>query len=147
MVAMHVLHDVELAEEVAQDAFVSLWRRPLSYTPSRGAPLPWLIGVVRHRAIDRWRSEQRRPRCAADSDRQLARLIAPGDVEKHLIDQECCQDIRTRLLALPVPQKTAIALSYYGELTQAEVAVQLDVPVGTVKSRVRLGLDRLRATP
>ena len=146
MVAMHVLHNVELAEEVAQDVFVNLWHRPLSYTPSRGAPLPWLLGVARHRAIDRWRSEQCRPRCAPDSDRQLAMLIAPGDVEKHLIDRECCHDIRTRLQALPAPQRTAIALSYYGELTQTEVATRLDVPVGTVKSRVRLGLDRLRIT-
>src|ERR1700761_6686697 len=70
--ALGVLHDVQLAEEVAQDTFVSLWLGPLSYDSARGASLPWLLSVTRHRAIDRWRVEQRRPRRSTDSDQRLA---------------------------------------------------------------------------
>ena len=142
-IALRVLGDLELAEEVVQEVFLNVWRRPRGYEPLRGAAAPWLFSVVRHRAIDCWRSERRRPTAAQDSEQQFASLIAADDTENEILDRERCRELSLQVQQLPLHQCVVVELGYYGELTHSEIATRLQIPLGTAKSRMRLGLQRL----
>lgn len=138
--AVRMVGERETAEEVVQEAFLSLWRNARSYQAGRGSVRTWLLGIVHHRAIDRLRG---RPPAAPLSDDLGADPNAPDvwtQAAQHL-DREV---IVQALAELPAEQREAIELAYFNGLTQAQIASLLGLPLGTVKGRLRLGLGRLR---
>lgn len=143
-VALRITGDRETAEEVVQDVFQSIWQTAGSFQPGVGSFSAWLLGIARHRAIDATRSKRERARAreqALDTDRSAG-------AESHLDDEvarRMLRDaVREALDALPASQRQAIELAYYGGLTRAEIAARLNEPLGTVKTRLRLGLLKLR---
>jgi RNA polymerase sigma-70 factor (ECF subfamily) len=141
-----VLQDVGLAEEVTQDIFLKLWRKGHQYEPSRGRFSSWLLSVTRFAAIDRLRREGRQPSQAnlstGDQDETAAlEQLMPTD---H-VAWERGQHLRLMLEQLPLEQRQIIELAYFGGLTHSELAEHLGLPLGTVKGRLRLGLEKLRA--
>lgn len=144
--ARRVLAEPTLAEEVAQDTFLSLWRRPGAYDPARGSLQSFLLGVSRNKAIDLVRKEEsvKRTRDALtasfehDPDKRTT-MDEPGQ------GFEDRQEVRTALAQLSPLQREAIVLAYFGGRTYREVASELDIPEGTAKTRLRDGLTKLRA--
>jgi RNA polymerase sigma-70 factor (ECF subfamily) len=145
-VAVRVLGDSAAAQDVAQDVFVRLWRNPGSYDPERGRFMPWLLSVTRNRAVDEVRSRGRRrthelaPAEGADDPVDVG---APDPAWQAVLASER-RAVRRALTALPPEQRQAIELAYFGGLTQQEIAERLSTPLGTVKTRVRLGMKKLR---
>ena len=141
--ARRVLGDDNMAEDVAQEVFVAVWQEPGRFDPTRGTLRSWLGLLAHRRAVDRVRAEVRRakgehkldaPGMAADDanevDEQLARAWLAGRVQEALAQ-------------LPTEQREAVVLAYYGGRTYRQVAVELDIPEGTAKSRLRLALAKL----
>jgi len=140
--AMGVLNDHARAQDVVQDVFLRLWRRPGAFDERRGALGPYLRVMARSRALDLWRETQAARR-VSDRLKVVAEHVEPAPdpglgAERH--------DLRVAVRRLPEGQREAVALTYWGGLTAEEVARHADVPLGTAKSRVRLGVMRLRAT-
>lgn len=144
--AWRVLHDVGRAEEVTQDIFIKLWQKGHQYDPNRGRFSSWLLSVTRFAAIDRLRSDGRRPVAAelsvdeGDDRPSLEQLLPPTDHASW----ERGQHLRLLLAQLPADQRQIIELAYFAGLTHSELAAHLSLPLGTVKSRLRLGLEKLR---
>jgi len=145
-VTLKVLGDVVAAEDAVQDIFLRLWRRPDRFDSSRGRFLSWLLTVARNRAIDERRSRGRRQRHEADS--ALIDDAMPGDDHDDpaaaavLADQRAA--VRHALAGLPTEQRLAVQMAYFGGLTQQEIADALKQPLGTIKTRIRLGMQKLR---
>jgi len=142
-VAWSVCHDQCAAEDAVQEAFVSIFKSRMNYRSQRGTVAAWVLLVVLSRAIDvsRIRAKHSTRRASYDS---LAVVPGPDDVVEKAgarIDAGC---VRTALAALPDAQREAITLAYYGGLTHTEIAERLGLPFGTVKGRIRLGMDKLR---
>jgi RNA polymerase sigma factor (sigma-70 family) len=139
-----ITHDAADAEEVAQDAFVRAWRYAASYDPRRGSVPSWLLGIARNVAIDRVRVSGRRKETALDdvtTDRWLEHL---PDTAETIADRDAAAPVVTALQALPAEQREAlVAVTVYG-LTARELSEATHVPLGTAKTRIRLGLRRLR---
>jgi RNA polymerase sigma-70 factor (ECF subfamily) len=132
----------ELAEEVTQEAFISLWRGAHRYRPSVGNVSAWLSSMVRNRAIDAWRRAAVRPvEVVAFEDGPRQASGATG-IDVPSPDRAV---VLSLLADLPAEQKEAVFLAYFADLSQSEIATQADTPLGTVKGRIRLGLDKLRA--
>lgn len=129
----------EVSEDVVQDVFLAVWRKAASYRPERGDVPGWLYTITRNRVVDRWR---RKGGLVEDDDFDLLALAAPerGD-DGHAVDLS----VRQALAALTVEQREAIELAYFGGLTYEETASRLALPLGTLKSRIRAGLARMRA--
>ena len=146
-VALRVVRDEMLAEDIVQEVFLRVWRRPESYDPSRGRFLSWLMSVTRNRAIDevrrlsrRFRIEDRR-QDAAEQVRSTDRLDAP-ELAAAIGDER--REVRAALASLPPPQRRVLELAYFEGLTQTEIAALTETPLGTVKTRTRLAMNRLR---
>jgi RNA polymerase sigma-70 factor (ECF subfamily) len=141
--ALRITGDRLTAEEVTQDVFQIVWQQTAAFRPASGSVAAWLIGITRHRAIDRIRSQRHkaRQRDVQMDDAMAAVLSDNTSVENDAILRS---DIRRALGDLPTEQRQAIELAYYGGLSTAEIAVSMSTPVGTVKTRLRLGLSRLR---
>jgi RNA polymerase sigma-70 factor (ECF subfamily) len=150
--ALRLLHDQSLAEDVIQVVFITLWSRPEVYLPERGRFLPWLLGVTHHRAIDllRSRSAEQRRRVGGEQRDLLLNLAADphhlADPADRVVLGSEVQAVRQALLRLPRDQQEALSLSLLSGLTHTEIASYLGQPLGTVKTRLRLGLRKLRAT-
>ena len=140
---LRVLSDPDAAEEVLLDVYKQVWRKASSYDQARGNPLAWLMTIARSRAIDRLRSTrlERQRVEALDTVREIA---ASGDVERDAVLSGMRRIIRKALDGLPPEQREVIDLAYYGGLSQSEIAARIGQPLGTVKTRVRLGLMKLR---
>jgi RNA polymerase sigma-70 factor (ECF subfamily) len=140
--AFRILGDQGDAEDVVQEVFAQAWRQAERYDPTRGAPAAWLLNMARSRAIDRLR---RRRTVVTGEDAFRADPVdrAPG-AEAAAITADQVRALRGALAALPAFQRIAIELAYYEGLSQSEIAERLDEPLGTVKTRVRLGLLKLR---
>ncbi|MBK9711199.1 MAG: sigma-70 family RNA polymerase sigma factor [Kouleothrix sp.] len=139
-IALRIVGDRESAEEVVQDVFQAVWQSAGSFQPS-GNFSAWLIGIARHRAIDATRSRRHRSRAREellDDDR------VAGVSDRSMDEMVLRSVVRTALDRLPPSQRQAIELAYYGGLTHIEIAARLGEPVGTVKSRMRMGMQRLR---
>jgi RNA polymerase sigma-70 factor (ECF subfamily) len=139
--AYRVLNDRTAAEDVVQESFVALWRHASSFDPSRGQVRSWLLRIVRNRAIDRLRGNATRREIGNIDD---ANLSVDDTAWDHVAADADRTQVRGLLDALPSGQRRALELSYFGGLSQPEVAVTMRLPLGTVKSRQRLGLEKMR---
>jgi RNA polymerase sigma-70 factor (ECF subfamily) len=141
--ARRVLNDRVLAEEVVQEVFLRLWRRPERFDAERGSMRSFLFAQAHGRAVDLLRAETaRRAREARDA---LRSPTVDDDLERAVADLSEGEAVRRALATLSEPERQAIELAYFGGHTYREVAVLLEQPEGTVKSRIRSGLLRLRA--
>lgn len=139
--AYRVLNDRRLAEDAVHDAFLSLWQRPERFDPEKGKLKSWLLMVVRHRAIDiaRKRSNAKTEPYSAEME-QLPTASAFEDA----LDAMARDDIQEAVNALPADQMETISMAYFGGYTNNEIAQIKNVPLGTVKGRIRLGMVKLR---
>ena len=140
--AYRILGDAFAAEEVVQDAFMSIWRNAASYDLARGTVRTWLLTIVRNRAIDQLRGRFGRSQSDVALD-TVAPLLAASDLWDDVLVEIQAMDVRAALGALPEEQRVAIELAYFEGLTHVEIAERLGIPLGTVKSRLRLGLQKL----
>jgi len=140
--ALRILGDSMSAEEITQDVFVKLWSRAGSYLAERGPLAPWLLTIARNTALDRLRLERRRPAISDDAE--------PDETWKEIVDEgSTSEEARWRSLhfavqTLPREQRQVIELAYYQGLSHSQIAEHLGWPVGTVKTRLRLGMQKLR---
>jgi RNA polymerase sigma-70 factor, ECF subfamily len=141
-VVRRVLRDPAQAEEVTQEVFVEIWRQAARFDATRGSVRTWAVTIAHRRAVDRVRSEQ------AHRDRQLSvgavAADAPDSPEDEAVDVEDRQRARAAMAQLPSAQRQALELAFYDGLTHVQIAERLDVALGTVKTRIRDGLIRLR---
>ena len=140
--ANRVVADRTLAEEVVQEVFLRLWDSPDRFDPSRGSLRSYLLAQCHGRSVDLIRSEHSRR--AREEREHRQRAEAGYDIEHEVWDLTVAEQVRDALSALPLDERSAIELAYFGGLTYREVANALDQPEGTVKSRIRSGLRRLR---
>ena len=133
-----------LAEDITQEAFLSIWRSRLRYEPERGSVRSWLLGVVHHRGIDALRRNFVHDRRRADVERLEELKEAPDRTDVEALRRDEARSVRAALATLPEQQVQVIQLAYFGGYTHTQIAEMLDMPVGTVKGRMRLGLDKLR---
>lgn len=141
-IAMRVVQNPVLAEEVTQDAFLKVWHQPSSWDPTRGKFVSWLLTITRYTAIDLLRKEQRRP--VQDAVELEDLRIGSSSV----MDDPIRQDgrlLRSLLEKLPAEQVQVIELAFFEGMSHSEMAEHLNLPLGTVKTRVRLGLQKLKA--
>ena len=141
-IVRRVVRDPDHAEEVTQEVFVETWRLSPRYSPDRGSVAAWVATIAHRRAVDRVRSEQSSRDRQARHERE-AIVVAEG-VEAVVTDRLERDRVRRALDLLATPQRQALELAYYGGHTYREVAVLLGAPEGTVKTRIRDGLIRLR---
>ena len=142
--AMKILGDHAAAEETTLDVYTQVWRRISTYDPERGTPGSWLMTLAKHRAIDRFRSSylERGRQVPLEQAAELpGREETPEQYSAGLERQRLVQEA---LATLSADQRQAIALAYYWGMSQSEVADQLKLPLGTVKTRIRLGMIKLR---
>ena len=141
--ALRILRDQSDAEDIVQEVFSQAWRQAARYDASRGNPVAWLLNLTRSRAIDRLRRRRARPDAAADpATLDLADLSQPIDEQIALSHQ--AERIRAAVGELSLLQRVAIELAFYEGLTHVEIADRLELPLGTVKTRIRQGLLKLR---
>jgi RNA polymerase sigma-70 factor (ECF subfamily) len=144
--ALRVVRQSHLAEEIVQEAFLGLWRNPDAYDERRGSVKAWLMGMVHHRAVDAVRREEAHRR-RAERSVASALEIEPDPADAVVREIGAPQEraaVRAALEALPADQRRVIELMYFGGRSQSQIAGELDLPLGTVKSRTLLGMRRLR---
>lgn len=140
---LRILIDRSQAEEVAQEVYLEVWRRAARFDPNRGAAISWLLQIAHARAIDRVRASQsQRDRDARIGMRDTA--VPIDEVAERVETSFESEKARRALSELSGPQREAIELAYFGGLTQAEIAERIGAPLGTVKTRMRDGMRRLR---
>ena len=140
--ARRLLIDVTLAEEIVQEVFLRIWNQPEKFDPERGTLRSYLLAQCHGRSVDLLRSETSRRR---REERDARRTAEEGyDLEHEVVDLAVAERVKEALTTLPEVEREAIALAYFGGHTYREVADLLDQPEGTVKSRIRAGLQRLR---
>jgi RNA polymerase sigma-70 factor, ECF subfamily len=131
------------AEDVTQEAFMNIWRSGAHYDRRRGSVRTWVLGIVHHRAIDALRRAAVQSRHRADDEEAAERLEAPERVDEDVARRSEAAAIRSAVDRLPPEQVKVIELAYFGGFTHVEIADMLEMPVGTVKGRMRLGLKKL----
>ena len=144
--ALRMLGDREVAEDAVQEIFWRVWRRLGSFDPSR-AFAPWLFGIAHNYCIDELRRRKVRPQSVYEDDENpiLSEIADEADVGESALLAEQGRIVRSALEQLPEEQRQTLLLAYFGGLTQQEIAAKLGNPLGTVKTRMRLGLQKLRA--
>lgn len=143
---LRVLGDASTAEEVLLDVYTQVWRQATNYDTGRGSPLAWITTIARTRAIDRlrsgWQDRQRKEPLDLLNDRETT----AANPEEASVNSERQRFVRTALSSLSAEQREVIELAYYGGLSHSEIAAKLNQPLGTVKTRTRLGMMKLRET-
>lgn len=142
-IALRITGDRVVAEEVLQDVFLAVWRTAGGFRPG-GSVAAWMIGIARHRAIDATRSRRFRAALREQSLEPGIDLAAPGVTDEQVERRLTALRVRAALDQLAPAQREALELAYYGGLSQAEIARQMAAPIGTTKTRLRLGLLHLR---
>ncbi len=145
--ALRVVRDAQIAEDMVQEIFLRIWRKPDSYVAQRGRFVTWLTSVTRNRAVDEIRSRGRRFRYETASPEEQERELPAPDTNDPALTAELADQRRLILAALaqiPQEQRQIIELAYFGGFTQQEIAQRLSQPLGTVKTRIRLGMQKLR---
>lgn len=141
--ALKIVRDRGLAEDIVQDAFLTLWRQPERFDPTRGTARGWLLAIVHHRSIDRLRRAKTAGRIAElTPDIAAARDADPCE---RAVERIQSAQLLSALEHLPTDQRRAIELAYLHGRTHREIAALMNCPLGTVKGRIRIGLDKLRA--
>ncbi len=140
-VAYYVLQNRTLAEEITQDVFFLVWQYPHKWNPAKGKLSNWLLSVTRYMAIDRLRHEKSRSHNATESLEDLAERIS---AKVGVSTPEDTDLLRSLLKRLPKEQRDVLLLTYFRGMTHVEIAERLQVPEGTIKSRLRLSMDKLR---
>jgi RNA polymerase sigma-70 factor, ECF subfamily len=143
-VARAVCRDDGCAQEAVQDGFLSVWNSRAHYHPQQGTVAAWLLTVVRYRAIDIARRNEKHLSRRASGDHLEDRGVVDDPFET-AAERDDAQRLQASLALLPDAQAEVITLAYYGQLSHTEIAAQLGLPTGTVKGRMRLGLQKLRA--
>jgi RNA polymerase sigma-70 factor (ECF subfamily) len=133
-----------VAEDVVQEAFLSIWRSRLRYESERGSVRSWVLGIVHHRTIDALRRNLVHDRRRTSAEGLEERQEAPERTDVEVARREEARTVRAALETLPDQQTKVIELAYFGGFTHTQIAEMLDMPIGTVKGRMRLGLDKLR---
>ena len=141
--ALRLLGSRADAEDLLQELFLQVWRQAQSYSPERGSPEMWLLTMTRSRAIDKLRSMRRRGMSTLSPD-ALSRLEVEDPVAPPTQASEAKLTLQGVLAKLPETQRIVLGLAYFDGLTQSEIAAHLGEPLGTVKTRMRAGLERLR---
>ena len=142
--AYRMVGDRVAAEDITQEAFLSMWRSRVRYQPARGSVRTWVLGIVHHRAIDGLRRNlvHQRRRASAEGIEEIYEAAERTEVEA--ARREEARSVRAAMDELPGEQLQVIELAYFGGFTHTQIAEMLEMPVGTVKGRMRLGLEKLR---
>ncbi len=145
--ARYMLKDEAIAEEITQDVFLAVWQKASTFKANRGSPKGWLMSIAHHRVIDHVRSAKR---ARASMDRMAQEMASLEKLYQVRTEDEAFksierQEIAKALEGIPEAQRTAILMSYYQGYSQSEIAEILDQPLGTVKTRIRLGMQKLRS--
>jgi RNA polymerase sigma-70 factor (ECF subfamily) len=143
--AYRIVGDRGTAEDVVQDAFLSVWRQAASFRRERGSPRTWLLSIVHHRSIDRLRSSAGSSAIPYDDLPQDREDMGKPSIWQQAWNNVRGDIVRRALDRLPTDQKKSIELAYFSGYTQSEIAELMGVPLGTVKGRMRIGLQKLRA--
>lgn len=146
-VALRILGQAELAEDVVQETFWRVWRRSRTFQSGRGQVASWIFGIAHNLSVDELRRQRSRPRPVYDTDETpVLRDIEDErmDVAAEAIEKERGRLIGAALQQISAEQREAIELAYFGGLSQSEIAERLQSPIGTIKTRIRLGLRKLR---
>ena len=144
---LRVIRDSQIAEDMVQEIFLRIWRKPDSYLAQRGRFATWLTSVARNRAVDEIRSRNRRFRHETASPEEQERDLPGPERDDPALTAELSDQrhlILNALAEIPKEQRQIIELAYFGGFTQQEIAERLDQPLGTVKTRIRLGMQKLR---
>jgi len=141
--ALRILGETQSAEDAVQEAFLSIWRRAASYREERGSVRSWVCSIVHNRAVDRLRGQKGQVNAVQALDRNLQERLST-DSSHEGGEQIACNEIREALGALPPEQRHIIELAYFAGFTQSEISDMLRLPLGTVKSRTRLALQKLQ---
>ncbi|MDQ3707016.1 MAG: sigma-70 family RNA polymerase sigma factor [Chloroflexota bacterium] len=145
--ALRMVKEPALAEEVVQEVFLKLWSRPDSYSSQKGAFVSWLLSLVHHRCVDELRKRSR-TEVALDNEQPLSVINTKPDPQPDPSEQVWVMEqqrvVRQALVQLPENQRQVLELAYFGGLSQSQIAESLSQPLGTVKTRMRMGLQNLR---
>ena len=143
--AYRIVGEKAAAEDVTQEAFISIWRSGARYDRARGSVRSWTLSIVRNRAIDMLRSRAgKAPKLTFDDEAVLEQRPAEELTEEEAMQHETARELRGAVGALPSEQAKVIELAYFGGFSQSEIAAMLGVPLGTVKGRMRLGMEKIR---
>ena len=145
--ARYMLKDEAIAEEIAQDVFLAVWQKASTFKANRGSPKGWLMSIAHHRVIDHVRSAKR---ARASMDRMAQEMASLEKLYQVRTEDEALRNIESQEIAkalqsIPEAQRTVILMSYFQGYSQSEISEILDQPLGTVKTRIRLGMQKLRA--
>jgi RNA polymerase sigma-70 factor (ECF subfamily) len=142
--ALRILQDRADAEDIVQDVFAQVWAQARRYDPARGAVAAWMLTLARSRAIDRLRARRARPETAAEASAAESMPDSSARQDVDLLSAEQVMRLQQALEELPEGQRVALELAYYEGLTHVEVAARLGEPLGTIKTRIRQAVIRLR---
>jgi RNA polymerase sigma-70 factor (ECF subfamily) len=143
--AYRIVGEKAAAEDVTQEAFISIWRSGARFDRARGSVRSWMLSIVRNRAIDALRSRAgKAPKLTFDDDAILEQRPSEELTDAEAMKHETASEIRGALGELPGEQSKVIELAYFGGFSQSEISRMLGVPLGTVKGRMRLGLEKIR---
>ena len=142
-IAIAILRVPQDAEEVVEDVFWQAWNQASRFDSARGQVRQWISSIARSRALDRLKSMKRRREDALEAA-PLAQLSDSRDASDELVQAEQVSEVTKALLALPQAQREAVEMAYYGGLSQSEIAQSTGEPIGTIKTRTRLGMQKLR---
>jgi len=143
--AYRIVGEKAAAEDVTQEAFISVWRSGARFDRARGSVRSWMLSIVRNRAIDTLRSRAgKAPKLTFDDDAALEQRPAEELTDEEAMQHETAQELRGAVGSLPGEQAKVIELAYFGGFSQSEIAAMLGVPLGTVKGRMRLGMEKIR---
>ena len=139
---MRILHDRQEAEDCLQEAFLQVWRRAGDFDEARGRAFTWLVTIARSRALDRLRAAGSRARLATEAAATGRDEVSDAAADAQRSEQSAT--VRKALAELPEEQRNPLLLAYFEGLTQTEIATRMSTPLGTIKTRMRAGLIRLR---
>jgi RNA polymerase sigma-70 factor (ECF subfamily) len=144
--ALRILNDAKEAEDALQEGFISMWRRASSFDAERSSPFAWAVMIVRHKAIDKLRIRHRSEKLSE----RLQEEIGEAEPEKQepasdLVFRDRRKHLQSALQRIPSEQRQAVELAFFRGMTHEEISQQLEVPLGTIKARIRRGLIRLRS--
>ena len=143
--AYRIVGERGAAEDVTQEAFISIWRSGARFDRARGSVRSWMLSIVRNRAIDALRSRAgKAPPLNFDDETTLGQRPAEERTDEEALQRETATELRGAIGGLPGEQAKVIQLAYFGGFSQSEIAQMLGVPLGTVKGRMRLGLEKIR---